>query len=229
MILWGLWQGKGKPRFSTFFEAFTDDLIRLKFKGFTVMKKFHPKLMLSLGTTDLQGKAYLMYMSHHNGVNGCITCTEEGYTTKQGKGHVRCYPFKDPPAPLRTSESVVEDSLSAVECGQRVRGFYDVTPLAKLPWFDLVLGIVPDYMHGVLLGVTKQLLNLWLTSSKFKKPWFIGHKTKAIDKRLKDMTPPDFIQRLPRQLETSRAYFKASELQAWLLYYSVPCLIDILP
>ena len=43
------------------------------------------------------------------------------------------------------------------------------------------------------------------------------------------MRPPDFIQRLPRQLETSRAYFKASELQAWLLYYSVLCLIDILP
>lgn len=229
MILWGLWQGKGKPRFSTFFEAFTDDLIRLKFKGFSIMKTFHPKLMLSLGTTDLQGKAYLMYMSHHNGVNGCITCTEEGYTTKQGKGHVRCYPFKDPPASLRTSESVVEDSLTAVECGNRVRGFHDVTPLAKLPWFDLVLGIVPDYMHGVLLGVTKQLLNLWLASSKFKKPWFIGHKTKAIDKRLKDMKPPDFIPRLPRQLETSRAYFKASELQAWLVYHSVPCLIDILP
>ena len=43
------------------------------------------------------------------------------------------------------------------------------------------------------------------------------------------MRPPYSIQRLPRQLETSRAYFKASELQAWFLYYSVPCLIDILP
>lgn len=77
--------------------------------------------------------------------------------------------------------------------------------------------------------VTKQLLNLWLSPSRYKKPWFIGNKAKAIDKRLKDMKPPDFIQRLPRELETSRAYFKASELQAWLLYYSVPCLIDILP
>ncbi|PFX13893.1 hypothetical protein AWC38_SpisGene21989 [Stylophora pistillata] len=229
MILWGLWQGKGKPRFSTFFEVFTDDLIRLKCKGFTISEKCSPKVMLALGTTDLQGKAYLMYMSHHNGINGCITCEEEGFVTKQGKGHVRCYPFKDPPAPLRTSESVVENSLSAMESGRRVRGFHDVTPLAKLPWFDLVLGIVPDYMHGVLLGVTKQLLNLWLSSSKHKKPWFIGHKTKTIDKRLKEMKPPDFIQRLPRQLETSRAYFKASELQAWLLFYSIPCLIDILP
>ena len=229
MILWGLWQGKGKPRFSTFFEVFTDDLIHLKYTGIAITDKCHPKLMLSLGTTDLQGKAYLMYMSHHNGVSGCITCEEEGFITKQGKGHVRSYPFKDPPAPLRTSERVLENALSAVECGHRARGFHDVTPLAKLSWFDLVLGIVPDYMHGVLLGVTKQLLNLWLSSTKHKKPWFIGHKTKAIDKRLKEMKPPDFIQRLPRQLETSRAYFKASELQAWLLYYSIPCLIDILP
>ena len=229
MILWGLWQGMGKPRFSTFFEVFTDDLIRLKCTGFTIMDQYHPKLMLSLGTTDLQGKAYLLSMSHHNGVNGCITCEEEGFVTKQGKGHVRCYPFKDPPASLRTSDSVLEDSLSAVECGHRVRGFHDVTPMAKLPWFDLVLGIVPDYMHGVLLGVTKQLLNLWLSPAKYKMPWFIGHKTKTIDKRLKEMKPPDFIQRLPRQLETRRAYLKASELQAWLIYYSVPCLIDILP
>ena len=98
-----------------------------------------------------------------------------------------------------------------------------------LPWFDLVLGIVPDYMHGVLVGGTKQLRNLWLSPSRYKKPCFIGNKVKAIDKRLKDMKPPDCIQRLPRELETSRAYFKASELQAWLLYYSVPCLIDILP
>ena len=110
--------------------------------------------MLSVGTTHLEGKAYLMYTSHHNGVNGCIICEEEGFVTKQGKGHVRSYPIKDPLAPLRTSESVVENSLSAEECGQRVKGYHDVTPLAKLPWFDLVLGIVPDYMHGVLLGVT---------------------------------------------------------------------------
>lgn len=229
MILWGLWQGKGKPRFSTFFEVFTEDLITLKHEGLTVTDKCHPKLMLSLGSTDLQGKAYLLSMSHHNGECGCSTCEEEGFTTKQGKGHVRCYPFRDPPATLRTSDSVLENALSALESNKRVKGIYDVTPLAKLPWFDLVLGIVPDYMHGVLLGVTKQLLNLWLSSSKYKKPWFIGNKTKAIDKRLKEMKPPDFIQRLPRQLETSRAYFKASELQAWLLYYSVPCLIDILP
>ena len=93
MILWGLWQGKRKPRFSTFFEVFTDDLINLKCEGFTILNKFHPKVILSLGSTDLQGKAYLLSMSHHNGVCGCSTCEEEGFKTKQGKGHMRCYSF----------------------------------------------------------------------------------------------------------------------------------------
>jgi len=59
MILWGLWQGKGKPRFSTFFEIFTNDLIRLKYEGFTITNKCQPKLMLSLSTTDLQGRHIL--------------------------------------------------------------------------------------------------------------------------------------------------------------------------
>jgi len=66
--------------------------------------------MLSLGTSDLQGKAYLMYMSHRNGVSGCITCEGESFVTKQGKGHVCSYPFKDPPAPLRTSERALENA-----------------------------------------------------------------------------------------------------------------------
>lgn len=84
------------------------------------------------------------------------------YTTNQGKGHVQCYPFQDPPVTLRTSDSILENALSAVKNDTRVKGFYDVTPLVKFLWFDLVLGIVLDYMHGVLLRVTKQFLDLWL-------------------------------------------------------------------
>lgn len=108
------------------------------------------------------------------------------YTTKQGKGHVQCYPFQGPPVTLRISDSILENVLSAVKNNTRVKGFYDVTPLVKFLWFDLVL--------DVLLRVTKQFLNLWLPPSRYKKPWFIGNKTKAIDKRLKYMEPPNFIQ-----------------------------------
>lgn len=42
---------------------------------------------------------------------------------------------------------------------------FDVTSLALMLWFDIVLGMVQDYMHGCLLGVTKTLLYKWLSST----------------------------------------------------------------
>ena len=45
-----------------------------------------------------------------------------------------------------------------------------------MPWFDVVLGMVPDYMHGCLLGVTKTLLYKWFSATNHKHPYFIGGK-----------------------------------------------------
>lgn len=53
-------------------------------------------------------------------------------------------------------------------------GVLGVTSLALMPWFDVVLGMVPDYMHGCLLGVTKTLLYKWFSATNHKKPYFIG-------------------------------------------------------
>lgn len=44
------------------------------------------------------------------------------------------------------------------------------------PPFDIVKGIVVDYMHTVLLGVVPALLNLWLSKENKDKPYFIGNK-----------------------------------------------------
>lgn len=44
----------------------------------------------------------------------------------------------------------------------RVKGIKGVSILHAMIWFDIVNGIVPDYMHGVLLGVTKQVLGFYL-------------------------------------------------------------------
>lgn len=55
----------------------------------------------------------------------------------------------------------------------------DVTSLALMPWFDIVLGMVPDYMHGALLGVTKTLLNKWFSPKNSKQPYFIGSKVSS--------------------------------------------------
>ena len=84
-------------------------------------------------------------------------------------------------------------------------------------------------MHGVLLGVTKTLMYLWFSSTHSGKPYFIGKSIQDISKCLQQITPPDYVERLPRDLEKHYTHFKATELQTWLLFYGVPCLYGHLP
>ena len=84
-------------------------------------------------------------------------------------------------------------------------------------------------MHGTLLGVTKTLMCLWFSSTRSGKPFFIGKKLKEISKSLCEIRPLDHIQRLPRNIETYYSSLKASEYEAWLLYYCIPCVVGILP
>ena len=45
-----------------------------------------------------------------------------------------------------------------------------------MPLFALVIGVVPDYMHGSLLGTTKLLPQLWFSSTNSKKSHFISNR-----------------------------------------------------
>lgn len=81
MILWGVWQARGKTVFQTFFQPFIKHMVQLKEMG--VIWNHHgqeicSKAILLLGTVDLQAKAYLAEMTMYNGRHGCITCEDEG-------------------------------------------------------------------------------------------------------------------------------------------------------
>ena len=58
---------------------------------------------------------------------------------------------------------------------------------------------------------------------------FLGSKVKSIDKYLKNVKPPYLIHRLPRRIENHYGHWKAPELRAWLLFYSLPILKAYLP
>ncbi len=49
-----------------------------------------------------------------------------------------------------------------------------------------------------------------------------------MDKILLHIRPPHEFRRTPRSLEKTVKYWKASELRAWLLFYSIPILFEIL-
>lgn len=234
MVLFGIWQGKASPPFLQYMNAFGEEMCSLYEDGITVSVGLSPinvKLGIFLGVADLQAKGYILNMTMHNGESGCCTCEEPGRTVKQGKGHSRCYPYrKDKDRyPLRDSDDIKCNIGPKATGNKRIKGIIGTTGLASMPWFDVVLGIVPDYMHGVLMGVTKTLLLKWFSPSQSKQPFFVGNHIRAISKRLVTIKPPDYIERLPRDLEKHFAHFKATELQAWLLYYALPCLSGYLP
>ncbi|KAJ8310134.1 hypothetical protein KUTeg_011999 [Tegillarca granosa] len=110
----------------------------------------------------------------------------------------------------------------------RIKGFKGLSGLLHLRDFEFVYGMPPDYMHGVLLGVTKNLMYKWFSSTQCKRDYFFGNKLKLISKRMQIIQTPEFIERLPRDLETHYNNFETTELQSWLLYYAIPCLTGIL-
>lgn len=101
------------------------------------------------------------------------------------------------------------------------RGSKGPSELTSLPTFDCVWGFPCEYLHSILLGATKQKMG---TMDKFPEQL----QRNMIDDRLISIQPPNEIHRLPRLLK-DRTKQRGSEMKAWLLYYSVPCLIDILP
>ncbi|KAE8740555.1 hypothetical protein FOCC_FOCC013936 [Frankliniella occidentalis] len=86
-------------------------------------------------------------------------------------------------------------------------------------------GVCAEYMHTALFGTVKYFLSIFTTE---KGPWNISKNISEIDKFVKTIKVPDFIKRLPRGL-SDLPYLKASELRAFLLFYSLPALENYLP
>jgi hypothetical protein len=65
---------------------------------------------------------------------------------------------------VRTGETVRKNALDAVEHGDHCLGFRGKSVLMYVPHFGITKNVPVDYMHGVLLGVTKKLVELWFDS-----------------------------------------------------------------
>ena len=101
----------------------------------------------------------------------------------------------------------------------QVVGVKGVCQFAQLSSFDVVDGVAVDYMHGILLGICKQLLKLWIDSAFSDEDWYCGAMISLIDERLLSIKPPNCITRVPRSLEQHRKYWKGTvHVSVW--YYT---------
>lgn len=236
LLLAGMWQGKGKPPFFQYMNAFGETMTKYYEDGINIVpygcdEPICVKMGVIVGSVDLQAKAYITNMTMHNGEFGCITCEEPGKVVQQGRGHARCYPYRDQQhrATMRNSDDIKNIKAPRATSKKRIKGICGPSGLTSMSWFNFVHGMVPDYMHGILMGVTKTLLSLWFSSRNSAETFYIGKDIKTVSDRLQKIKPPDYIERLPRNLEKHYSNLKATELQSWLLFYGVPCLQGILP
>lgn len=62
----------------------------------------------------------------------------------------------------RNQEETKKTMAQAAAQGAMVQGIKGPSPLINLQHFDTIWSYSPDYMHCVLLGVTRQFADKWL-------------------------------------------------------------------
>ena len=93
--------------------------------------------------------------------------------------------------------------------------------------YDHVLSTAVNEMHCVFQGVTKKLMAFWFGTEYRTHPSSLFAFVNIIDNKIKGITLPSFIPRIPRKI-SEYAYWKATELQTFLLIYSLPLLKDFM-
>eukprot|EP00112_Aurelia_sp_Birch-Aquarium-sp1_P007437 Seg1810.6 transcript_id=Seg1810.6/GoldUCD/mRNA.D3Y31 product="hypothetical protein" protein_id=Seg1810.6/GoldUCD/D3Y31 len=189
MILAGLWQGKGQPPYYHYICTLGEEISMLFHEGLEINFDQDPQHIetvyfeVILGSLDLPTKCKVLNMIQYNGFYGCSVCEETGERANQGKCSTQLYPYREVESipTLRSTENTKRDAMRAT-AAKRVKGIIGPSRLASMPWFHYVDGMVPDYMHGCLLGVMKTLLYLWFSPSSSGKEYFIGNKINDANK-----------------------------------------------
>lgn len=234
LLLVGLWIGPKKPEMLTFLDPFIEDLQTLQ-DGIEIHAPINDLPMFKLrgyliaGTADLPAKCTVHNMVQFNGKYSCPHCTQPGETAKAGKGVAHIFPFQYDGAtePKRTHQESLEQAERAFQSGKSECGIKGPCWLTQLQFYDFVKSNCIDYMHCVLLGVTKRLLTLWFSKDNANEPFSFFRHTDEVNRRLAKLKPPLFITRAPRPLSELK-YWKASEYKSFLLYYGPVILVDIL-
>ena len=227
LIFAGLWFGPDKPHLMTYSRPFCISLRELQDKNTEVESpdvddKFACKVFLIAACCDLPAKCLLTNTVQFNSPCDCSKCLQAGISTWTSKGgHVHVYPFdpNNPKGPERTHQGMTDDTKLATS-NNPVNGVKGPCWLTYLRGsFDLVKGNSIYYMHGVCLGIMKQLLTLWFAVTHSSEGFSHASSVTIVDQRLDSIKPPNNITRMPRSITQHFKFWKASELHAFLLFY----------
>ncbi|XP_071578684.1 uncharacterized protein [Temnothorax nylanderi] len=226
LILASLWVSKSEPKpkfMNLYLKFFIQQMEKLMNDGITVLNSNNEKIKFVLrplsASVDSVARPIIQNRIQFNGYYGCSWCYDKGV---YAHGSMR-YPFTESES-LRSHENYLKDINEAKRMQRPINGVKGASILTTFKHFDCVWGFPVDYLHGILGGVVRQLWTEWNCPSS---PFYLSRKQRQkVDERLLNIKPPQEIHRLPRSFNEGK--LKASEWRSWLLFYSVPCLTEIL-
>lgn len=198
----GIYHGEKKPvNVNAFLEDFVKEYVDLKRNGLN-FQNVQIEINIRAFICDAPAKSFITLTKGHNAYFGCGKCITEGDYIDNRMS------FRETGALLRKDD----DFLRKIQ-NEHHRG---VSILEKLP-IGMVTSFPLDYMHLVCLGVTKKLINLWITGK------FLGRlnsqQISQISTRLlslQNQVSREFCRK-PRGLgEVDK--WKATEFRQFLIY-----------
>ena len=206
IVLANLWFGRGKPNWKIFFDQVKEELdesVSIEYNNVMWTLKFDTKFLVA----DLPAKASILNMQQFNAYFGCSICLIECKAI--GDGNRGLY-YPNQRHKLRTKsrhESYID--LIQREGLETFRGVKGPSALSHII-DNIPLAAPIDYMHQVLLGVTRSLL--FSVRNQTKKS-----DLEKINSAVGTIQLTSDFKRSLRSIDELE-YFKANELKLWLLY-----------
>ncbi|XP_062554341.1 uncharacterized protein LOC134219583 [Armigeres subalbatus] len=194
LLLAAIWLSKGEPNIPLFFKEFCKEIIELS-NGINIGSEVY-KVVVVQNCLDSVARPKLQNSTQFNGKFGCSLCFHEG---KIVLGNQLRYPYKN--SRCRNHSETRRQMIEAHKTGKPINGIKGLSVFLSIPYFDIVAGFPPDYMHSVLLGVVRQIWELCTASANHAKPYYVGQKLKEVEYRIINIKVPSSFSRYPGKIE----------------------------
>jgi hypothetical protein len=213
------WLSKNPPEMKLLMQPFVTEMIDLFNNGIQIGAKKY-KVVVGGCCLDSPARCKVLCMKQFNGFYGCTYCQHPTVD--------RHYPLLD--VQNRSIEMHMEhinqlQNLPETQRQNSVMGVKGRTILLDLPNFNPMLQCPVDFMHCVLLGVVKHMLNLHFSSKYKDQPFYVKNSEKQIvDDRFRRLKMCSEVTRKTETVTDKFNTWKANELYNFFFLASRYCL-----
>lgn len=159
------------------------------------------------------------------GYYGCPYCYAQGVPVKNISSGSTIRYTKQENVQLRMHNETINLMKKAENgCKTNLKGIKGVSCIIGFPsGYDIINSFCIDYMHGIALGISKDLIKIWVSKRSIPQPPYKNFKLSTkncelLNSRILQLKPTSNFRRMPRSI-LDISDFKASEVMDCVFYY----------